>query len=216
MVRPASIRIEPTRNTTIHRDRVTPRIHADIRVSPLRVGLCTETRVGQVLAVRPQVHDRPGNADLTCARMPHDDRRYPAFCGLFVVRLLNKRRYEMNSKIVGVILGVTGMLLWFAPLVYYGSRAWSDGIGAPYAGDKIGGIAYVLLLASIAYSALSWLEQHALRIVSSVPVFIICFILLSERSYTIAWGMIGLLIVHAIGLVLAIMDNMKSRAGPSA
>lgn len=73
----------------------------------------------------------------------------------------------MDRRIMGVMFGVAAIILWFMPLV-----AWKDEfLGMSRAlhqtGQHIGGIAYLLLAASIAYTALTWFNQHQLRIIAA-------------------------------------------------
>lgn len=118
----------------------------------------------------------------------------------------------MNGKIVGTVLGMIGMLLWFMPLVKYGSGIYSGSNASPETGSDIGGIAYVLLAASIAYAASSWLNQHVLRIILSVLALVACVaVLYSHRSYAIAWGLVALMVVHLVGLALAAIDNIRNK-----
>jgi hypothetical protein len=109
----------------------------------------------------------------------------------------------MNGKILGTILGVVGVLLWFMPLAYVNFM----GMDAYQAGNHIGGIAYLLLLSSLAYAVLSWIEQHVPRIIAASLALAICLLFLAQAGSSVAWGLIALIIVSSGSIVLAIRDN---------
>lgn len=109
----------------------------------------------------------------------------------------------MNAKVLGTILGVAGMLLWFMPLAYveFGHMT------AHQTGNSIGGIAYLLLFASLAYTVLSWMEQHVPRIIAASLGLVICLMFLAQAGSSVAWGLVALIIVHAESIYLAVRDN---------
>ena len=109
----------------------------------------------------------------------------------------------MNQKILGTILGVVGVLLWFMPLVYVEFM----GVDAYQAGNHVGGIAYLLLLSTLAYAILSWLEQHIPRIIAASVALAICLLFLFQAGSSAAWGLIGLILVSIASIVVAVRDN---------
>jgi hypothetical protein len=109
---------------------------------------------------------------------------------------------NMKNKVIGTILGVIGMLLWFMPFVYVEFM----GMKAHQTGQHIGGIAYLLLISSIAYAVLSWLEQHTPRIIASIVATAICLLFAVQAGASIAWGLLGLMIISAMGVALAARD----------
>lgn len=113
----------------------------------------------------------------------------------------------MNGKILGTILGVVGVLLWFMPLAYVNFM----GMSAYQAGNHIGGIAYLLLLSSLAYAVLSWIEQHVPRIIAASLALVICLLFLVQAGTSVAWGLIALIIVSSVSIFLAVRDNKLSR-----
>jgi hypothetical protein len=61
----------------------------------------------------------------------------------------------MDKRVVGTLLGIAGMLLWFMPWM-----AFSMGeMDFHRTGSHIGGIAYVLLMSSLASAILSWVPS---------------------------------------------------------
>ena len=70
-----------------------------------------------------------------------------------------------------------------------------------------GGIAYLLLLSSLAYAVLSWIEQHVPRIIAASLALAICLLFLAQAGSSVAWGLIALIIVSSASIVLAIRDN---------
>lgn len=117
----------------------------------------------------------------------------------------------MNGKILGTILGVAGVLLWFMPLVYVNFMQ----VDAYQAGNHIGGIAYLLLLASLAYAVLSWIEQHVPRIIAASVALAISLLFLVQASSSAAWGLIGLIVVSIAGIVVAVIDNKAPKVAAS-
>ena len=109
----------------------------------------------------------------------------------------------MNRKILGTILGVAAALLWFMPLAYvnFGGR------DAYQAGNHIGGIAYPLLIASMAYAALSWMELHVPRIIAASVALAISLLFLVQAGTSTAWGLIGLIAVNGACIAVAFRDN---------
>ena len=67
----------------------------------------------------------------------------------------------MDKRVVGTLLGIAGVLLWFMPWM-----AFSMGeMEFHQTGSHIGGIAYLLLLSSLAYAVLSWVAQPMPRVI---------------------------------------------------
>jgi membrane protein implicated in regulation of membrane protease activity len=98
------------------------------------------------------------------------------------------------------------MFLWFMPLVEF------DG-GAMYqSGEHIGGIAYLLLAALLAYAVLSWLGQHPPRIIASGLALVISLLFLVRFGVYAAWGLYGLMLVSVAGIVLARRDVKRLAA----
>lgn len=114
----------------------------------------------------------------------------------------------MNSKTLGTVLGVAGVVLWFMPLAYVTFMDQE----AYQAGNHVGGIAYLLLLASLAYAALSWMEQHVPRIIAGSVALAISLLFLYQAGSSAAWGLFGLIVVSIAGIVLAVRDNKAPRA----
>lgn len=117
----------------------------------------------------------------------------------------------MNDKILGTILGVLGVLLWFMPLIQVNFME----IDVYQAGNHIGGIAYLLLLSSSAYTVLSWIEQHIPRIIAASLALAICLLFLVQAGASVAWGLIALIIVSSGSIVLAIRDKKSLEAKKS-
>lgn len=90
----------------------------------------------------------------------------------------------MDNKMKGVLLGVSGLVLWFTPFAYVEFM----GMSAYQSGQHVGGIAYLLLLASIGYAVLSWVEQYQLAVVSAGVATGICALFALRAGSSIAWG----------------------------
>lgn len=118
----------------------------------------------------------------------------------------------MNGKVLGTILGVAGVLLWFMPLAYINFM----GADAYQAGNHIGGIAYLLLFASLAYAVLSWIEQHVPRIIAASVALAISLLFLAQAGSSAAWGLFGLIVVSIAGIVVAIRDNKVLKQSTNA
>lgn len=112
----------------------------------------------------------------------------------------------MNRQILGVLIGVAGIFLWFMPLV-----SWEQEFMGAYrklyqTGYHIGGIAYLQLLSMFAYAFFSWFNLHPLRIISSALSLIICLIFIFQALSNAGWGLIGLILISIVGIVLALRD----------
>lgn len=117
----------------------------------------------------------------------------------------------MNRQILGVLIGVIGILLWFMPLV-----SWEQEFMGVYqklyqTGYHIGGIAYLQLLSMFAYAFFSWFRLNPLRIISSALSLLICLIFLFQVLSNAGWGLIGLIIISIVGIVLALRDNKSMK-----
>lgn len=108
----------------------------------------------------------------------------------------------------GVLLGVGGLVLWFTPFVYVEFM----GVDAYQSGQHIGGIAYLLLLASIAYAALSWVEQYQLAIVAAGVAVGICALFAVQAGTSIGWGLALLMVLSIVSIVLAVRSNKTKTA----
>ena len=115
----------------------------------------------------------------------------------------------MDGRIKGILLGVAGIILWFMPLIAWKQEFMGESMNMYQAGYHIGGIAYVLLLSSLAYSVLSWINQHQLRIIAGSVASGICILFLIQAGSSTAWGLIALFIVSAVSVWFAVTDNKK-------
>ena len=113
----------------------------------------------------------------------------------------------MDKKVVGLILGIVGVFLWFMPFI----RVNMFGFVGYQSGTHIGGIAYLLIAASLAYSVLSWLELHIPRIAASAVALAICLLFIVQAGSSAAWGLWALTIVSIVSVALAAKDNQLSK-----
>lgn len=113
----------------------------------------------------------------------------------------------MNGRIVGALLGVAGAFLWFMPLAYIQFM----GIDAYQAGHHIGGIAYLMLLALLAYAMLSWIDQHVPRIIAAAVALAVSLLFLVDAGSSSAWGLIGIVAI-SIAAVITAMRDQRGRA----
>lgn len=118
----------------------------------------------------------------------------------------------MDNKMKGVLFGVAGVILWFTPFVYVqfmGREGYQTG-------QHIGGIAYLLIFASIAYGALSWLEQYQLALIAGAVATGICALFAIQAGGSIAWGLILLLALSAGSVLLAWRSRQAKPAATTA
>lgn len=111
----------------------------------------------------------------------------------------------MDKKMVAVLLGIAGVILWFMPFAnieFMGFKAYQTG-------QHIGGIAYLLLLASIAYAALSWMQQSQLAVIAAAVATGVCLLFAVQVGASIAWGLILLLIVSIASIVFAVRNRQN-------
>lgn len=112
----------------------------------------------------------------------------------------------MDRKIIGLLLGIGGVALWFMPLAYIdfgGFGGMFKGVQLYQAGHHIGGLAYVLLFASASCAITAWLQQKTLATVSAAVATGISVWFLIQAGSSAAWGLIGLNLVSIASLVLA-------------
>jgi hypothetical protein len=126
-----------------------------------------------------------------------------SFIGLVIA--FRDKEEPMGGKGVGTILGVTGMILWFMPMVNF------IDMNLHQAGNHIGGIAYLMLFASLAYAIFSWIEQHVPRVIAASVVLAISLLFLVQVGSSAAWGLFGFIVVSIVGIVMAIRDNRAKR-----
>lgn len=117
----------------------------------------------------------------------------------------------MDSKVKGVLLGVAGVILWFMPLAAWQQEFMGQTMSVHQAGHHIGGIAYLLLLSSIAYAVLSWFEQHQLRIIAASIATGVSGLFLIQAGSSVAWGLLALIAISAVSIWFAISDNKKAK-----
>lgn len=122
----------------------------------------------------------------------------------------------MDQKVKGVVLGVAGVILWFMPMAAWEQVFMGRAMVMHQAGHHIGGIAYLLLLSSMAYAALSWYEQHQLRMIAAGIAVGIGLLFLVQAGSTVAWGLLTLIAVSGASLWFAYTDKKKSAAKSTA
>jgi hypothetical protein len=113
----------------------------------------------------------------------------------------------MDKRVVGTLLGIAGVLLWFMPWM-----AFSMGEMDFYrTGSHIGGIAYVLLLSSLAYAVLSWVPQPVPRIIVAALSTLLSGFFWLNAGEAAAWGLAWLCAVSGFSLLQAIERNSAER-----
>lgn len=124
----------------------------------------------------------------------------------------------MDKRVIGVVIGVAGIFLWFMPFVSWTQEFMGITQRFYQAGYHIGGIAYLLLFSMFAYSVFSWFKIHPLRIISGVLSLLICLMFFVKAGSNVGWGLIVLTLASAIGIILAVIDNKeeKKESGKSA
>lgn len=111
----------------------------------------------------------------------------------------------MDRRIINVLLGVAGIVFWFAPLTSF----TIGGMWAYQAGHHIGGIAYLLLLAYAAFAVLAWLKNYDLMIIASAIALLLCIVLLLMAGAQASWGLYILIVLSAIGLYIAVIERVQ-------
>ena len=113
----------------------------------------------------------------------------------------------MDKRVVGTLLGIAGMLLWFMPWTEF-SMGDMDFYRT---GSHIGGIAYVLLMSSLASAILSWVPQPVPRIIVAALSTLLSGSFWLSAGEAAAWGLVWLCAVSGIGLLQAIERNSAER-----
>ncbi|MDI6714671.1 MAG: hypothetical protein QMD43_06570 [Thermodesulfovibrio sp.] len=91
----------------------------------------------------------------------------------------------MDKRMLGVMLGVAGIFLWFMPLVSWTEEFMGVSRTLIQTGQHLGGITYLLLFSMFAYCVLSWLKIHQLRIIAGVISLLICLIFFAQNKFTL-------------------------------
>lgn len=110
----------------------------------------------------------------------------------------------MNSKIVGAVIGAAGLFLWFQPFVLLGGGYWQSG-------QHIGGIAYLLLFAMLAYAVLSWMELHIPQIIAAGLALAVLLTFIARAGASAAWALYALILLNVLGVALAWRAENKRR-----
>ena len=117
----------------------------------------------------------------------------------------------MGGKTIGAVLGVVGVFLWFMPFAEVGFM----GMNAYQAGNHIGGIAYLLLFSSLAYAALSWMEQHVPCVIAASVALAICLLFAVQAGTSVAWGLIAFIVISTTSIVLALWNILTAKKDES-
>ncbi|MDY0040972.1 MAG: hypothetical protein RBS57_11740 [Desulforhabdus sp.] len=109
----------------------------------------------------------------------------------------------MDKRIVGTLLGIAGILLWFMPWTQFsiGEMEFAR------TGSHVGGIAYVLLMSSLAYAVLSWVTEPVPRIIVAALSTLLSSNFWLDAGEAAAWGLVGLCMASGISLLQAIEEN---------
>lgn len=89
--------------------------------------------------------------------------------------------------------------------------SWMGMDGLFQTGIHIGGIAYLLLLASATYAVLSWIEQPVPRLVSAFLATLISGLFFLQAGSAVAWGLIGLFLTSVSSTIFAYIDYKSSK-----
>lgn len=113
----------------------------------------------------------------------------------------------MDKRVVGTLLGIAGVLLWFMPWM-----AFSMGdMDFHQTGSHIGGIAYVLLMSSLASAILSWVPQPVPRIIVAALSTLLSGFFWLNAGEAAGWGLVWLCAVSGFSLLQAIERNGAER-----
>ncbi|MBS0348022.1 MAG: hypothetical protein JSR69_16355 [Proteobacteria bacterium] len=110
----------------------------------------------------------------------------------------------MDKRVVGTLLGIAGMLLWFMPWTEF-SMGDMDFYRT---GSHVGGIAYILLMSSLASAVLSWVPQPVPRIIVAALSTLLSGYFWLSMGEVAAWGLVGLCMVSGISLLDAIEEHL--------
>lgn len=112
---------------------------------------------------------------------------------------------KMNKKTIATVMGMVSAVLWFQPWVYVDFM----GVNAFQSGSHIGGLAYIILLSSLSYAALSWMELHVPRMIAAGLNTGIAGLYLISAGTSVAWGLIALFVINVASAVLAFIDHKQ-------
>lgn len=110
----------------------------------------------------------------------------------------------MNAKVIGAVIGAVGLFLWFQPFVMLGGGYWQSG-------QHIGGVAYLLLFAMLAYAVLAWMELHVPQIIAAGLALAVLLTFLARAGASAAWALYALILLNAVGVALAWREENNRR-----
>jgi hypothetical protein len=108
----------------------------------------------------------------------------------------------MDKKTTSTLLGISSCVLWFMPWVYLDFM----GVNAYQSGSHIGGLAYILLLAAVAYAILSWLLQYQLCLIVAGLSVLIAGGYLFLAGGAMGWGLVGIFFVSIASVFISYRD----------
>lgn len=106
---------------------------------------------------------------------------------------------KMTSKMVGLVLGLLGILLWFTPWTEWTQDFMGRQTVVFQSGQHIGGLAYLVLLAAGGYAWSAWNVRRQLQLVAAGG-WLLVVLLYVVQGMTPAWGLYGLLVTACAGL----------------
>lgn len=111
---------------------------------------------------------------------------------------------KLSSNISGLVLGVVGILLWFAPWAQWQGEFMGQTRTLFQSGQHMGGIAYVVLLAAAGYALGAWQCRRQLQLLAA-GVWLLVAGLHFARAGGAAWGLCGLLVTACLALLRAVL-----------
>ncbi len=109
----------------------------------------------------------------------------------------------MDKRVVGTLLGIGGMWLWFMPWRQFSIEAFDFN----QTGSHMGGVAYMLLMSSFAYAVLAWLPQPVPRIIVAAVATLLAGLFWLSFGESAAWGLVGLCLVSGVSLIEAVQEH---------
>lgn len=117
-----------------------------------------------------------------------------------------------TKQIIDISLCVASLLFWFQPFnsVSFGSYDMLNiyGYQMYQSGEHLGGMAYLMLIAPVAFGYFSWKEEDQLKLISAGTQLLLCKIYLLPRLFAgnLKYGIV-MLTVFAIGMVVSSLNT---------
>lgn len=105
----------------------------------------------------------------------------------------------------GLLIGIANTFFWFVPWYSWTQEFMGEQINMTQNGSHIGGIAYLLIAASILFAIFSYQKNHQLQIVFGSVQLGIALLLMTNGN--LSWGLPAIAIASGAGIWIGIKEK---------